>query len=183
MILVCCLLYGVDRINILTDYAIVMTHQTKTVVDAAEKRGVRHIVNQGVFAAEDATDSRYCWFALVESYIEARGIAWTHLHPNVFLENILSVSQPIGGTFSTFWRENRVYYVALHDLAAVTAKVLFDGPERHGSKDYYLSAETMTGSELATVLSEVPDRSIRFVMLGPSELEERFKKSMVQVED
>lgn len=46
-------LCGVDRMNILTGYTIAMTHQTKTVVDAAKKAGVRHIVNQGVFAAED----------------------------------------------------------------------------------------------------------------------------------
>jgi len=176
-------LCGVDRMNILTGYTIAMTHQTKTVVDAAKKAGVQHIVNQGVFAAEDATDSKYCWFALVEAYIEASGIAWTHLHPNVFLENMLSVSQPIGGTFSVFWGENRVGYVALHDLAAVTAKVLRDGPERHGSKDYYLSTETMTGPELATALSEVLDRSIRCNTLDPSEVEALFKKGTLEVED
>jgi hypothetical protein len=101
----------------------------------------------------------------------------------VFLENMLSVSQPIGGTFSTFWGENRVGYVALHDLAAVTAKVLRDGPERHGSKDYYLSTETMTGSELAAALSEVLDRSIRCEVLGPSDMEAHFKKGTVEVED
>lgn len=74
-------------------------------------------------------------------------------------------------------------YVALHYLAAVTAKVLRDGPERHGSKDYYLSTETMTGSELAIAFSEVLDRPIRCEMLGAAELEERFKKGTVQVED
>jgi NAD(P)H dehydrogenase (quinone) len=176
-------LCGVDRMNILTGYTIAMTHQTKTVVDAAKKAGVRHIVNQGVFASDDATDSKYCWFALVEAYIEASGIAWTHLHPNVFLENMLSMSQPIGGTFSTFWGENRVGYVALHDLAAVTAKVLRDGPERHGSKDYYFSTETMTASELAAALSEVLDRPIRCNMLGPADMEALFKKSTMPVED
>jgi len=176
-------LCGVDRMNILTGYTIAMTHQTKTVVDAAKKAGVQHIVNQGVFAAEDATDSKYCWFALVEAYIEASGIAWTHLHPNVFLENMLSVSQPIGGTFSIVWGEHRVGYVALHDLAAVTAKVLRDGPERHGSKDYYLSTETMTGSELATALSEVLDRSISCDVLNASEMEALFKEGTVEVED
>ncbi|MEG4276395.1 NmrA family NAD(P)-binding protein [Microcoleus sp. MON1_C1] len=176
-------LCGVDRMNILTGYTIAMTHQTKTVVDAAKKAGVQHIVNQGVFAAEDATDSKYCWFALVEAYIEASGIAWTHLHPNVFLENMLSMSPPIGGTFSTFWGENRVGYVALHDLAAVTAKVLRDGPERHGAKDYYLSTETMTGTELATALSEVLDREIRCNVLGASEMEALFKQGTVEVED
>lgn len=176
-------LYGVDRMNILTGYTIAMTHQTKTVVDAAKKAGVQHIVNQGVFAADDATDSKYCWFALVEAYIEASGIAWTHLHPSVFLENMLSMSQPIGGTFSTFWGENRVGYVALHNLAAVTAKVLRDGPERHGSKDYYLSTETMTAPELATAFSEVLDRPIRCNMLGASDMEALFKKSTMPVED
>lgn len=68
-------LCGVDRMNILTGYTIAMTHQTKAVVDAAKKAGVRHIVNQGVIAAADATDSKYCWFALVEAYIEASGIS------------------------------------------------------------------------------------------------------------
>jgi NAD(P)H dehydrogenase (quinone) len=176
-------LCGVDRMNILTGYTIAMTHQTKTVVDAAKKAGVKHIVNQGVFAAEDATDSKFCWFALVEAYIEASGVAWTHLHPNVFLENMLSVSQPVGGTFSVFWGEQRVGYVALHDLAAVTAKVLRDGPERHGSRDYYLSTETMTGPELASALSDVLDRSIRCEVRDPSEMEAIFKKGTVEVED
>jgi uncharacterized protein YbjT (DUF2867 family) len=176
-------LHGVDRMNILTGYTIAMTHQTKTVVDAAKKAGVQHIVNQGVFAAEDATDSKYCWFALVEAYIEASGIAWTHLHPNVFLENMLSISQPVGGAFSTVWGENRVGYVALHDLAEVTAKVLRDGPERHGLKDYYLSTETMTGSELATALSDVLDRSICCNVLGASEMESLFKEGTLEVED
>ncbi|MBB4729715.1 NmrA family NAD(P)-binding protein [Xanthomonas arboricola] len=176
-------LCGVDRMNVLTGYTIAMTHQTKTVVDAAKKAGVRHIVNQGVFAADDATDSKYCWFALVEAYIEASGIAWTHLHPNVFLENMLSVSPPVGGTFSVYWGENRVGYVALHDLAAVTAKVLREGPERHGSKNYYLSTETMTGAELAAAFSEVLDRPIHCNMLGVSDVEAHFKKGTVEVED
>jgi hypothetical protein len=61
--------------NILTGYTIAMTHQTKTVVDAAKKTGVQHIANRGVFAAEDATESKYCWFALAEAYIRASGIA------------------------------------------------------------------------------------------------------------
>ena len=176
-------LHGVDRMNILTGYTIAMTHQTKTVVDAAKKAGVKHFVNQGVFAADDATDSKYCWFALVEAYIEASGIAWTHLHPNVFLENMLSTSQPIGGTFSTFWGENRVGYVALHDLAAVTAKVLRDGPERHASRDYYLSTETMTSSELAAVFSDVLGRSIRCNYLDAADMQALFKKGKLEVED
>src|SRR4028118_2190544 len=87
-------LCGVDRLNILTGYTIAMTHQTKTLVDAAKKAGVKHIVNQGVFANDDCTDSKFSWFALVECYIEASGIPWTHLHPNMFMDGMLNVSPP-----------------------------------------------------------------------------------------
>ena len=66
-------------------------------------------------------------------------------------------------------------YVALQDLAAVTAKVLRDGPERHASKDYYLSTETMTGLKLATALGGALDCSIRCDVRDPSEMEALFK--------
>lgn len=176
-------LCGVDRLNILTGYTIAMTHQTKTVVDAAKKAGVQHIVNQGVFAADDCTDSKFSWFGLVEAYIEASGIAWTHLHPNMFMEGMLSASPPRGGSFPVFWGEQRVGYIALLDVAAVTGKVLRDGPERHASKDYYLSTETMTGPELAKMLSDVLGRTITCDVRHPRDVEAVIKSGTRGIED
>ena len=115
-------LAGVDRLYLLTGYTVAMTYQSKTLVDAARKAGVSHIVNQGVFADWDCTDPHFVWFSLVERYIEASGIAWTHLHPNVFMEDPLASSPPKGGTFSVFWGPDRVGWVALRDVAAVAAK-------------------------------------------------------------
>lgn len=176
-------LCGVDRMNILTGYTIAMTHQTKWLVDAAKKAGVRHIVNQGVFAADDCTDSKFSWFGLVEAYIEASGIAWTHLHPNMFMDGMLSVSPPKGGSFPVFWGDERVGYIALQDLAAVTAKVLREGPGRHAGKDYYLSTETMTGSELATMLGEVLGKKITCDVRHPKDMENQFKSGSGEIED
>jgi NAD(P)H dehydrogenase (quinone) len=174
---------GVDRLNILTGYTIAMTHQTKWLVDAAKKAGVKHIVNQGVFAAEDCTDSKYSWFALVEAYIEASGIAWTHLHPNVFMEGMLSVSPPIGGSFPVFWGEQRAGYIALADLAAATAKILRDGPGQHASKDYYFSTETVSGPELAAMMSEVLGRRVTCDVRHPKDMEALFKAGALDVEN
>lgn len=176
-------LCGVDRLNILTGYTIAMTHQTKWLVDAAKKAGVKHIVNQGVFANDDCTDSKFSWFALVECYIEASGIAWTHLHPNMFMDGMLNVSPPKGGSFPVFWGKQRVGYIAVQDIAAVTAQVLRDGPERHASKNYYLSTETMTGPELATMLSEVLGRTITCNVRHPADMEALFKAGGLKVED
>ncbi len=177
-------LCGVDRLNILTGYTIAMTHQTKTLVDAARKAGVKHIVNQGVFANnDDSTDLKFSWFALVECYIEASGIPWTHLHPNMFMDGMLNVSPPAGGSFPVFWGEQRVGYIAVADIAAVTAKVLRDGPEKHASKNYYLSTETMTGPELAIMLSEVTGRTITCDVRHPADMEALFKAGGLKVED
>jgi NAD(P)H dehydrogenase (quinone) len=176
-------LCGVDRLNILTGYTIAMTHQTKTLVDAAKKAGVKHIVNQGVFASDDCTDSKFSWFALVECYIEASGIPWTHLHPHMFMDGMLNVSPPTDGSFPVFWGEQRVGYIAVTDIAAVTAKVLRDGPEHHASKNYYLSTETMTGPELAIMLSEVLGRTITCDVRHPADMEALFKAGGLKVED
>jgi len=176
-------LCGVDRLNILTGYTIAMTHQTKWLVDAAKKAGVKHIVNQGVFANADCTDSKFSWFALVECYIEASGIAWTHLHPNMFMDGMLNVSPPTGGSFPVYWGEQRVGYIAIEDIAAVTAKVLRDGPEQHASKNYYLSTEAMNGPELAAILSEVLGRPITCDVRHPSDMEAKIKAGGLKVED
>jgi NAD(P)H dehydrogenase (quinone) len=176
-------LCGVDRLNILTGYTIAMTHQTKWLVDAAKKAGVKHIVNQGVFANEDCTDSKFSWFALVECYIEASGIAWTHLHPNMFMDGMLNVSPPKGGSFPVYWGEERVGYVSIADIAAVTAKVLRDGPAQHASKNYYLSTEALSGPELATILSDVLDRPITCDVRQPADMEAKIKAGGLKVED
>jgi NAD(P)H dehydrogenase (quinone) len=82
-----------------------------------------------------------------------------------------------------FWGEQRVGYIAVTDIAAVTAKVLRDGPERHASKNYYLSTETLTGPELATVLSEVLGQKITCDVRYPRDMEALIKSGTRKIED
>jgi uncharacterized protein YbjT (DUF2867 family) len=58
--------------------------QSKTIVAVAKKAGVQHIVHVGVSAEWDCTDPHFAWHLLIESYIKASAMAWTHLHPNVW---------------------------------------------------------------------------------------------------
>jgi len=62
--------------------------KVKTFIDAARKVRVQHIVHLGVFGHWDYTDPHIAWPQLVKTYIEASGIAWTHIHPNMFMERI-----------------------------------------------------------------------------------------------
>ena len=175
-------LAGVDRLYLLTGYTVAMTHQSKTLIDAAKKAGVGHIVNQGVFAEWDCTDPHFAWFGLVERYMEASGIAWTHLHPNLFMEYLTKSAAPEGGTFSVFWGEERIGWVALRDVAAVAAKVLRDGPAKHACRDYWMSSETFTGPQVATVLSQVLGTTVTCDIRQPEEFEALFQSGALTVE-
>ena len=163
-------LAGVDRLFLLTGYTVDMLVQSKTLVDAAKKARVGHIVHLGIFGQWDCADPHFAWHQLIEKYIEASGIAWTHLHPNVFMDNLLTFFAPRGGTATVFFGEQRVGWIALKDLAAVAATVLRQGPERHCGQDYWLSPEVLTAPQVAEVLSDVLGTKIRVDIQSPDVL-------------
>jgi uncharacterized protein YbjT (DUF2867 family) len=146
---------GVDRIFLLTGYTVAMLAQSKTLVDAAKKAGVKHIVHVGVFAEWDCTDPHFVWHQMIEKYIEASGIAWTHLHPNMFMEAVTARYTAENLTYTTYFGDRRIGFVASSDIAAVAAKVLVDGPDRHAGQHYWLSVESFNGQEIAGAMSEV----------------------------
>jgi NAD(P)H dehydrogenase (quinone) len=160
-------LAGVDRLFLLTGYTVDMLVQSKTLVDAARKAGVSHIVHLGIFGQWDCTDPHFAWHQMIEKYIEASGIDWTHLHPNVFMDNLLTFFAPRGGKLTVFFGEQRVGWIALSDLAAVAAAVLRQGPQRHGGQDYWLSPEVLTGPQVADILSDVLGTKIGCEMQSP----------------
>jgi uncharacterized protein YbjT (DUF2867 family) len=164
-------LAGVDGLFLLTGYTVAMLAQSKALVDAARKARVRHIVHLGVFGNWDCTDPHISWHQLIERYIEASGISWTHLHPNVFMEQLPAVMPIRGGAFSVYWGDHRVGWIAARDIAAVAATVLREGPQKHGGQDYWLSAEVAGGIEIAAMLAEVLGRPIRCEIKGPDEFQ------------
>jgi NAD(P)H dehydrogenase (quinone) len=154
-------LYGVDRVFLLTGYTVAMLAQSKTFIDAARKARIQHIVHLGVFGHWDCTDPHIAWHQLVETYIEASGIAWTHIHPNMFMEQIPKFMKIRNDSFSVFWGCDRMGWIASRDIGAVAATVLREGPAKHSGQDYWLSAEVAGGEELATLFSEALGRFIR----------------------
>jgi len=165
-------LAGVDRVFLLTGYSVGMLTQSKTLVDAAKKAGVSHIVHVGVFAEWDTTDAHFAWHQMIEKYIEASGISWTHLHPNMFMEALTGAYLPKNLSFTTYWDDRRVGYIATSDIAAVAAQVLVDGPDRHASEHYWLSVESHNGKEIAQLMSEVTGLDIKCEEKGLDEFKQ-----------
>jgi NAD(P)H dehydrogenase (quinone) len=163
-------LAGAERLFLLTGYTVAMLHQSKMLVDAARKARVSHIVHQGIFANWDCTDPLLAWHEMIEKYIKGSGIAWTHLHPNLFMENLTGITPVQSGVFPTFCEDRRVGWIALKDVAAVAATALREGPARHGGQDYWLSTEALSGPEVAAILTDVLGTPIRCDVKGPDDL-------------
>lgn len=174
-------LFGVERLFLCTGYTVAMLTQCKTITDAARRANVQYIVHMGAFTDRQAIDPHYVWHDLVESYIQASGVAWTHLHPNVFMENIFAPNFSENGKVLDFYSGTRVGWIAVSDIAKVAAVCLREGPEKHASKDYWLSAEVLSMEEVAPILSEVLGKKFGYVLKSPeTDFEKYFAKSGIE---
>ncbi|WP_181805831.1 NmrA family NAD(P)-binding protein [Streptomyces shenzhenensis] len=164
-------LEGIDRLFLVTGYTSAMNHQTKTLVDAAEDAGVGFLVHLGVFSDKRSTDPHFAWHELVERYIAGSTVAWANIHPHVFMENLLGINRLREGRMVWPMGDKQVGWIAGDDIAAVAARVLAEGPDRHAGQDYYLSADLLNGAEVAEVLTAALGRAVPAVVLTPDELQ------------
>src|SRR4051794_15755276 len=160
----------IERLFVMTGYNVAMTHQTKTITDAAADAGVGHIVHLGVFGNGRSTDPHFAWHELVERYIEGSGVPWTHLHPHMFMENLLSVLTLRDGRLPWPAGEKPTGWIAREDIAAVAAKVLIEGPALHAGKGYWMSTDVLNGVQAAEILSKALGRTIPAEVFTPDEM-------------
>jgi NAD(P)H dehydrogenase (quinone) len=163
-------LEGIDRLFIVTGYTVAMTHQTKTITDAAADAGVGHIVHLGIFGNGRSTDPHFAWHELVERYIEGSGVAWTHLHPHMFMENLLTVLTLRDGRLLWPAGDKPTGWIAGEDLTSVAAKVLSQGPDIHAGKGYWMSTDVLNGAQAADILSEALGRTVTADAITPDDM-------------
>ena len=164
-------LQGVQRLFMVTGYTVDMMNQGKNLTDAAKDAGVEYIVHVGTFHQPGRPQSKlvrhYIWHQLIETYIEASGIAWTHLHPNAFMQNFFGAVKD--GKLQMFFGQERVGLVDCFDLARVAAAALRE-PDKHAGQRYFLSVEALTMTEAAQILSEELGQTIAYEPLPASDL-------------
>lgn len=164
-------LQGVQRLFMVTGYTVDMLSQGKNLTDAASLAGVEYIVHVGTFHQPGRPQTKlirhYIWHQLIETYIEASGIAWTHLHPNAFMQNFFGAVHD--GKLRMFFGQERVGLVDCFDLARVAAAALRE-PQKHAGGRYFLSVEALTMTEAAQILSEELGKPITYEPLPASDM-------------
>ncbi len=170
---------GIDRLFLVTGYTVDMLVQSKAIVDAAKKAGVRHIVHLGVFSPEfDCYDAHFAWHQLVEAYIKISGIPYTFLHPNCFMQNFTGMySMAKNGQVTFYAADKKVGWIALEDVAEAAAKILVEGPIQHAAKDYWFSTDLLNIHEVANIFSQVTQKPFVANALAPEEFSKTYKSS------
>lgn len=138
-------------------YTVQMLAQSKAAIDAAKAAGVSHLVHLGAYASDDTTIVHLGWHQLVETYIERSGLGYTHLRPNSFMQNLLTLSRADdgrSGVLTHFIADARPSWIDTDDIAAVAAIVLRDSA-KHADRAYPLATEAASMSEIASLITKV----------------------------
>src|SRR5881296_2519 len=161
-------LKDITGIFLLTGYTVDMLVQSKSLIDAAKRNGVNHIVHLGAFTREhDAYATVFAWHQMIETYLRDSGIAWTNLHPNMFMQSFLSVWSLKGGEYSAY-TSKAIGFTALEDVAEAAAVILMEGREKHNGKDYWFSADALNPQRVVETLSAATGGKFTASVLDPN---------------
>ena len=158
-------LKNVTGIFLITGYTVDMLVQSKSLIDAAKRNGVNHIVHVGAFTTDqDSYATVFAWHQMIEAYLRNSGVAWTNLHPTMFMQNLLTYTSIRGGQYSPY-TSKALGFTALEDLAEAAAVILMEGPDKHSGKDYFFSADALTPQQVAESLTAATGRTFTTAVL------------------
>jgi len=167
-------LQGIEKAFLVTSNDLRQVEMESNFVQAAQRAGVQHIVKISVMGAEldPALPSAFQqWHRQVEQQIEASGIAWTHLRPNMLMQNMRWFAPAIaqqGAIYSTV-DNAKISHVDARDVAAVAAVCLSESG--HENKSYVLTgSEAIPFDEVAQKFSQALKRSVTYVNVASADL-------------
>ena len=162
---------GIERVFMVTGYTIDMLRQSKDFLNIAKRAGVKYIVHLGACGDNDTRVAHYGWHQFIERYIEWCGFSFTHLRPEIFMQNLLGYggeSYVKKGVIRHYVGEARLSWVDCEDVAAVAASCLL-GPEKHKGQTYHLGYEARTYYDIAEVFTQVIGQPFSYEPRPPEE--------------
>ncbi len=164
-------LAGIDSVLMLTGYTVDMFKQSKAFINEAKRAGVKHIVHLGACGDDDTEVAHWGWQQFVERYIEWAGFTFTHLRPDIYMQNLLGYggARTVGdGVIRHYVAGASISWVDCDDVAAVAAQCLLH-PDKHAGKTYRLASDVKTYDEVAQTLTRVLDQPFSYEARPPEE--------------
>ncbi|MGY1716644.1 NAD(P)H-binding protein [Geodermatophilus sp. SYSU D01106] len=158
-------LEGVDALFLLRPPEVARASRLQPFLDAVVAAGVRRVV---VLSVQAAGRNPLLPHRALEERVEATGLAWTHLRPANFFQNLLTVHREEirdRSRISVPAGNGRTAHVDVRDLAEVAAAAL-TGPGHEGRAYELTAREAPTFAEIAATLSAVLGRPVVYPRPG-----------------
>lgn len=150
-------LKGIDRVFMATGYTMRMFRQSRDFLNAARRADVELVVHLGAPGDDDTPVEHWLWHQFIERYIEWSGFSFTHLRPEIFMQNLLGYGGSggtVNGVIRQYVANTRITWVDGEDVAAVAAEILAR-PEDHAEKTYRIGSDVKSYAEIAQILTRV----------------------------
>ena len=172
---------GIDEAVLITPEETTMVEQTRHLVQAAERAGVRHLVRISFLHAGAAGGQLLDWHLEAERIVRESEIPSTILRPNSYMQNFLTMYGPsifVRGAFFTPMGGGRISYIDARDVADAAVQVLLragrstggdndSGAAGSGDRIYSLTGpRSLPHDEIAGILTSVVGQPIRYVDIG-----------------
>jgi NAD(P)H dehydrogenase (quinone) len=126
-------------------------------IDAAIQADVPYLVNLSVGGAGGTHPANVVqWHTEIDAYLATTGVASTVVRPTTFTDSMLKLASNFvrSGAWGGTAGAGRVALIDSRDVAAVSAVILTEGPQRHAGKIYDISGPAaVTMDEVAGYLS------------------------------
>jgi len=158
-----------------------MVELQSRMAQAAANAGVQRVVKISTEIADPQSDALIGqWHGLSEQAVERTGIAYCHLRPCNFMQNlqVFAAELQAGDGFSAPLGDARISLVDVEDLAAVAVAVLL-GDTTPDMPIVVTGAHSPTYQEFADLLSRQVGRPIRYEATSMDEAMRRFLASGV----
>jgi uncharacterized protein YbjT (DUF2867 family) len=168
-------LQGVDTVVLVNPMTPGMGPQTRSLVEAARRAGVKHLVRSSLMGAgEPEPITEAVWHGEADQAIAESGIPYTLLRPNQYFQNFLSARniQAIRGpgTLSLPLGTSRVSNIDTRDIAEIATRVaLASGTEHHGKAYVLTGPEATTMDEVAQAIGDAIGKPVRYVPVEPEQ--------------
>ncbi|MGZ8743771.1 MAG: SDR family oxidoreductase [Nocardioides sp.] len=135
-------------------------------LEAAKKAGVEHVV---LLSLQGAEHNKVVPHHALEVWLGESGLSWTFVRAAFFMQNLTTTHLSDVRDRDTIMvpaGEGATAFVDVYDVAAVATEALLD-PERHRRAAWTVTGpQALTYAEIATTLTEVLGRHIRYPRPG-----------------
>jgi len=164
-------LRGVERAMLISSSDPVMLEVQSNFIAAAKAAGVAHVVKlSGIMPERDSAFRFARMHGEAELVLEESGMAYTHLRAGEFMPAYFRQAPGIAatGAFMLPMDDARIASIDVGDLAEIAAITLTTSG--HEGKIYRLTGpEALTMSDVASKLSAVAGKSVRYVNVSPED--------------